>query len=948
MKVSGFLVTLVFICLWVTVCYSQTSYIVSHFTRSQYAAGSQNWSVDMDKQGFVYVANNDGLMMYNGVNWKLYPLPSRTIVRSVAAGQDNLIYTGAFEEFGYWTKDASAGMKYHSLVPLLKGFTLHNHEIWKIIQTGNKIYFQGFSSLFVYDQKSVKSIKLPGTIVFLLKAGNRLFAQAVQGRLYELVNDNLVGIDDGNALAGTEVRTILPYKNGLFMICTSSKGVFVYDGKTLVPWNVESNILLKEYQINNGIVLGDKIVLGTIVKGLLILDSEGKVLNHLHSENDLQNNTVLSLCNDNDQGIWVGLDNGIDHISLNSPLDIYPAGNESLGAVYTAALWKNILYIGTNRGIFTYSQVGDHYRYKGFMKNSQGQIWQLKVIDEELFCGHTNGTYTIENNTLRLISNVSGGFMLQKIQFQGKEFLIQSTYTSLVIYSKKGNSWEYKNQVKGFIEPARYIEADHLGNLWIGHAVKGLYRIRLSDQLDSIIEQQKYGVKDGLPSDFNIKVFKILNRVVFSNGIELFTWDDLKQKIIPFSELNSQLSGFQSAASVSKVDENNYWFVTRDEAALFHISANRPEMEYRIILPQYKVSLVGGYENMVPLNANQYLICLDNGFAIFNKSYLLHAPDIDPAIVFRGFVCSDAYGEVRNINVSELPAILEHSFNNIAISFSLQKNPCSLKLFQYMLEGIDSDWSKWSANAQADYTRLPVGKYRFKVRTLNQSGGISKPVSLNFTIKPAWYASVPATVIYVLIAIIGILLSQYLYRKRILKHHEALRRKAEEKRENEKQLAGQEIVKLQNEKLQAEISHKNMQLADSTISIIRKNEVLIEIKTELEKQKEELGARYPARYLQRLTTLIDKNISNDNDWEIFEALFDQAHENFFKRLKLSFPYLTQSDLKLCAYLKLNLSSKEIAPLLNISVRGVEIRRYRLRKRLSLAGDDNLVEYIMQF
>jgi len=205
-----------------------------------------------------------------------------------------------------------------------------------------------------------------------------------------------------------------------------------------------------------------------------------------------------------------------------------------------------------------------------------------------------------------------------------------------------------------------------------------------------------------------------------------------------------------------------------------------------------------------------------------------------------------------------------------------------------------------------------------------------------------------ATFLYLLIGLGGILASQFLYRKRLVKHHDRLYQIADEKRKAEKEYSEKEIMKLQYDKLQGEISHKNMQLADSTLSIIRKNEVLIEIKTELEKQKEELGPRYPARYLQRLTTLIDKNISNDNDWEIFEALFDQAHENFFKRLKQSFPDLTQSDLKLCAYLKLNLSSKEIAPLLNISIRGVEIRRYRLRKRLSLTSDDNLVEYIMQF
>jgi DNA-binding CsgD family transcriptional regulator len=926
----------------------QSSCLVTHYTRNEYAAGSQNWSIDMDKQGFVYAANNNGLMVYDGVSWKLHRIPAQTIVRSVLAADDGRVYIGSYEEFGFWQKDATQQMIYHSLKPLLKDVKLHNTEIWKIVQANNKVYFQGFSALLVYDQKTVKSIALPRSIVFLLKAGNRLFVQAVQGNLYEIINDKLVNIDKNNVLVNSEVKTILPFGNDSYLIGTSASGLFLFNGNTISPWNVPANPLLKENQINNGIVFGDKLVFGTIVKGVFILDRQGNIVNHLHSENDLQNNTVLSLYNDNDQSIWVGLDNGIDNISFNNPVDIYKGENEKLGAVYTAALAGNTLYVGTNRGIFTYAKTADHFEYTGFVKNSQGQVWQLKVIDGTLFCGHTNGTYIIENNNLKQISNVNGGFMLQKVNIKGTDYLLQSTYSSLVVYKHSGKSWVYSQQVDGFLEPARFIEGDHLGNLWIGHAVKGLYRLRLSDQMDKVVDQQIYGQKNGLPSDFNIRVFKIANRVVFSTGKKLFTWDDLKKKIIPYDDLNTYLNGFETTSSISQVDDNSYWFVANDEAAIFTVAGGKPEMKYRLILPRYNMKMVDGYENIVPLNKNLNLICLDNGFAIFNNTYISSVAIEDPVLVFRDFICKNANGESRTIDFGGSTTSLGNAWNNIAISFSTLKNPCSRKLFQYKLEGIDAGWSKWSDIARAEYTRLPVGKYRFKVRTLTRNGGITEPVTLQFSVRHAWYASTLATIIYILIILAGILISQYIYRKRIERQHEDLRRIADEKRETEKQHAGQEIIKLQNEKLQAEISHKNMQLADSTISIIRKNEVLIEIKDELEKQKEELGPRYPARYLQRLTTLIDKNISNDNDWEIFEALFDQAHENFFKRLKQSFPDLTQSDLKLCAYLKLNLSSKEIAPLLNISIRGVEIRRYRLRKRLALSSDKNLVEFIMQF
>ena len=887
-------------------------------------------------------------MKYDGVRWKVYPMPSHTIVRSVSVSPDERVYTGSNEEFGYWTMDLLKKLKYTSLVPLLKDFNLHNKEIWKIVQFHNKVYFQGFSSLFVFDQHSVKPIKVPGSIVFLLKAGDRLFVHSVQGDLYEVINDKLVNIYQSKMLYGTEVRTILPYKDGSFLIGTSSKGVFVLDKNRITPWNVPANSLLKEFQINNGIIFGDKIVFGTIVKGVFILDYAGNLLNHFHSENDLQNNTVLSLYNDNNQSIWVGLDNGIDNISFNNPVDVYHGPNEALGAVYTAALFNNTLYVGTNRGIFTYSKTGDRFLYTGFLKNSQGQVWQLKAIDGTLFCGHTNGTYIIENNNLELISGVSGGYMLQKIMIRGKEYLIQSTYSSLIVYKKSKKNWEYSHLVKGFQEPARFIEADHLGNIWIGHSIKGLYRLRLSESLDTVIEKQFFDQKNGLISNANIRVFKIANRVVFSNGEKLFTWDDLKQKLIPYTGLNTKIEDFEAAASITTINENSYWFVTKTEAALFSIKENKPLMLFRFILNQYNLSLVDSYENIVPLTENLHLICLDNGFAIFKKDIPPQADASASKLVIRDLACWDAAGNILNIDLSNTTASLKNAYNNISISFSTLQNPCSRKLYQFKLEGIDSGWSKWSETAEVKYTRLPVGKYNFKVRTLTSNGTITEPVTLVFKVKPAWYASIVATLIYLLIGLGGILASQYFYRNRLAKHHSRLNLIANEKRKAEKQNSEQEIMKLQNEKLQAEISHKNMQLADSTMAIIKKNEMLLKIKDELAKQKEELGPRYPARYLQRFTTLIDKNISNDNDWEIFEVLFDQAHEDFFKRLKHSFPDLTQSDLKLCAYLKLNLSSKEIVPLLNISIRGVEIRRYRLRKRLSLSSDKNLVEYIMQF
>ncbi len=927
---------------------AQISHLVTHYSRNDYAAGNQNWSIDIDKQGFLYAGNNNGLLVFDGVQWKTYQVPGRLIVRSVMIANDDRIYTGSFEEFGYWEKNSESVLSYHSLKPLLKNYRFHNEEIWKIVESDNKIYFQSFSSLFVYDRKTVKPIPTQGNVVFLLKAGRKMFLQNVRGALFEVVNDKLEKVEMGDLMAGSEVKTILPYGLNTYLIGTTSSGLFMYDGKSITPWEIPANELLKQSQINNGIILDSKIIFGTIVRGIMILDRNGNLLDNFNGDNTLQDNTVLSMCSDEKGNIWAGLDRGIDNISFDSPLDLYLQEGGQTGAVYTAALDGNNLYIGTNRGISLYLKAGERYKYAGLIPNSQGQVWELKKIDGDIFCGHTDGTYVIKDQQLVRISEINGGFSLQKFIYQGTEYLIQSTYSSLVLYRKEGNEWKYYREIIGYVEPSWFLENDHLGNIWVGHSVKGLYKIKLNVTLDSVADLHNFGIKDGFKAENNAGVFKIDSRVVFTSGKMIYTWDDLEQKIILYSYLNEQLKEYAGVKRIVPAGDNKYWFIKQDNVALFEINSGKTKLIYRLLPEEYHVRMVENFENIIPLNDSESLLCLDNGFVIIhlNKLAAVTLKRFKP--VFRNILAWNASGEKIEIVPGIKSVKIPHSNNSLSITFTPENQPLDRHLYQYKLENIDTAWSSWSNENEIRYSRLPKGDYTFHVRALLPSGFPSQDVSFQFTIKPPWYASTLAFVLYSL-AFLGIIyLSLSWYRRKVNHHHERLRQEADAKTLLEKKQAEQEIITLQNQNLETQISYKNLQLADATYSILKKNELLIGIKEELEKQRLALGNRYPNRYFDRINSLINKSIASDKDWQNFEVLFEQAHENFFKRLKSAYPDLTPSDLKLCAYLKLNLSSKEIAPLLNISLRGVEIRRYRLRKRLSLASDENLVEFIMQF
>jgi len=255
--------------------------------------------------------------------------------------------------------------------------------------------------------------------------------------------------------------------------------------------------------------------------------------------------------------------------------------------------------------------------------------------------------------------------------------------------------------------------------------------------------------------------------------------------------------------------------------------------------------------------------------------------------------------------------------------------------FKAYLEGIDPAWRTPVSLPLFKFERLPEGNYLLRVKATDSWGNESKTNEINLVILPPWYLSIWAKIGYLL----TVLFLLFLFRHIIInqtQRYERLKREGEEK----------ELIRLRNEKLQDEISFKSQELANSTMSIIKKNEFLLELKAILKKQKSQLEMRFPDKYYLHLVKKIDDNISSHDDWKTFETNFEKAHEEFIKRLKTAYPRLTPGDLRLCAYLRMNLSSKEIAPLLGISTRGVENHRYRLRKKMDLDVDANLNEIMM--
>ena len=215
----------------------------------------------------------------------------------------------------------------------------------------------------------------------------------------------------------------------------------------------------------------------------------------------------------------------------------------------------------------------------------------------------------------------------------------------------------------------------------------------------------------------------------------------------------------------------------------------------------------------------------------------------------------------------------------------------------------------------------------------------SNVAEFKFSIEKPWFLSNMAVCFYVILILTLIFAWYFLSKKYYNRKQEKLLLNAQKELELKELESSQKIIKLNNDKLRSDIESKNRELASSTMSIIKKNEFLHSIKNELLESTE--------KDFSKVVKIIDKNLNNTDDWKLFQEAFNNADRQFLDKLKEKHPGLTPNDLRLCAYLRLNLSSKEISPLLNISPRSVEVKRYRLRKKMALNHDANLTNYILE-
>ncbi|MFN5043451.1 MAG: triple tyrosine motif-containing protein [Bacteroidota bacterium] len=928
---------------------------INNFQKIQYKAGLQNWDFRQDQRGVMYIANNEGMLSYDGSSWTLHPLPNKTIARSLEIVSEDTIYVGGQGELGFFSPDRSGTLIYTSLLGKIPIKDRSFGDVWDIVAHKSGIFFRCSNKIFELRNSIIKLYTPSSEWAFLGAAQNKLFAQDFEEGLLTFEKGQWVPLDSNAILSKTDPITgIITTGKDSFLITTLKNGIYELSNNQVRPQASPSKTFFIQNRIYAATLInGSTIALATSNDGVYIIDKTGSIIQHFSKKEGLQQTNVLSVFCDQQQNLWLGLDNGIDFIAYNSAIKQISPSQEG-GPGYGIALLNNQLFVGTSTGLYQAPlKVASDLSYvlSNFKKieSSEGQIWNLTVIDNRLFAGHHEGGFVVANGKANYFNRIAGNWNFVPFAVNGKSKLAVGNYQGIAFIEQTGNSFTSKTAIPNFEESSRYMVADNQGNLWVSHPYHGVYRVSNKETAPTII---KYEKEKGIPTPLNNHIFKLGQEIVLATEKGILQYNQQTDNFIPH-QLFSSTIGSKGVRYIKEDKEGNYWFVQDKSVGVINIKAQT--ITY---LPELSNKILSGFENIFPINNENIFISAERGiFHVNYKKYLENKRDLkvqirkvnitgqNDSLLFGGF------GSLAAKNSYTEKLIIPNKWKTIRFGFSAILYGQESKLeYSYRLKGFDKNWSAWSTRADKEYSNLLEGRYTFEVKTRNNLGSESSVTTFEFTVLPPWFRTSWAYAIYIFL-FAGLLLLMYQFQK--IKFSKQQKRMEEENKrllyisELELNKTQSEVVALQNEKLESEINFKNSELASSTMHLVKKGELLSKIKEELAHVLKHIQDKTAIQEIKKVIKSVSDDDKIDQEWETFAKHFDKVHSDFVVLLKKTYPSLTANEVKLCIYLRMNLSSKEIAQLMNISVRGVEISRYRLRKKIGIPSEVNLFDHLMQ-
>ncbi|MGE4288513.1 MAG: ATP-binding protein [Salinivirgaceae bacterium] len=754
--------------------YEAGKFFIRNFTSKDYHGHTQNWVVEQDSNGVMYFGNQAGVLSFDGYFWRTIPISNHSTVRSLTIDTNGRIYAGAVGDFGYLEPNASGKMVYHSLVPLLDSAFRDFGNVWNCAALGHKVFFLTDNWLYIYNQTGFSVLPTRGDYFYALYVlENDLYVHDYGVGLLKYANDSLSLVPGGKHLDVHSVHAVLPYDTEHLLIGVRNVGFILLNKLTgnLSLLNKELSEFMADAELYHAIVLDQfRYAIATIRKGIVIIDRRGNILNQINKSSGLQDETVYFLKRSGGV-LWAALEKGISIIEWQTPIRYWDELSGLQGSITDMIRFNNQMIVSTGSGVFQMieNSKGETSYFKS-MDEVADQAWDLQTFkipgstDSILLVGIGKGLWKITSNKTERIFRGEGVYkILPSTVYPDRVYLGMVSGLGYLSYDTHLKTFSDLQMVAEFNNEVRDIFETPDGSLWISLAYKGAAFIDInksSTNSDAVIF---YGPDQGLQVKRELLLFKCQHKLCFSCEYGVFNFDSVNQRFIADSMFAASFKIDPERTTYYSTDNKGthwingrYRFVTKDSVLIedSDLLKRLPDFNTEFQYIDSDRSLwIGTSEGIYRVKPREET-AVETTFKVLLRSVYSK----NDSLLYWG-----------NSTLNTTPK-LEHKNNFIGFVYTagFYEKPEAVQ-YSFLLEGYDNQWSEWSNINQKEFTNLFERTYIFRVKAKNYLGVESREAVFTFTIKPPWYRTWFAYVLYTA-GVILIVTAIVLYRTRKLRY----------------------------------------------------------------------------------------------------------------------------------------------------------------------------------
>ncbi|MGB0836729.1 MAG: hypothetical protein ACPGRE_01415 [Flavobacteriaceae bacterium] len=903
---------------------------LTFFNKEDFTTREEFNDMVSDLYGNKYFANVGGLVIYDGSEWQTIKLKSNASITSLLRREDGTIIYGSYDQVGMIKRDDYG--EFH-LEPLNLNLSKRAREkiehIWQLHELNNSIVAMSSNQLIVIKNGFTTFIKPKNYFNFSFKYNKQIIIQDSGNGLFVLSEDNQLTpfLEDRAVLKSENISGFdIDTKNNLYLITEAGSIIYTNNIQHFHTSNALREHLEKD-QVRSAALSNNKLIIGTLNAEVYSIDITSNTLKAKHLFKLQENSSIRKVIKEeHPEGLWFLLDNGVYFANTNLPdTNIFKSG-----AVYSFEKHQDKLYIATSKGVF-YQDADKFKKVEGL----KGLTWSLKSTGEDLIISHHRGLYLLRGKRL---SKIDDSDSFWKITAINNDTYLASTYNGFHLLTNKNNQWKISSKIKGFNESSRdlfYNKSN--GDIWICHGYKGIYKIGLNKNMDQVQNLSHFTNTNGLDNYFNTNISTFNGEQIFTTNQGIFKYDKTNNQFTRHDYLNQILNPELNTRLFRQINDT-IWYVQDDQ--LGYIDTKQPQIKHDKIFYNSRGKLNESMEAIYLPNNNEVYVATNEGI----KDYNLNFNKIKPTRKSR-FTSITYQDKNQSTHHSKLDTIitLPPLFKNLSINFASPQLGISKKnKYSYYISPISKDFSQWTKQATISIPTLVAGEYTLLAKEIDEFGTESETAKLHIKVEQLWYKT---NSFYTIISLILLFLVSSIGLKTRRSFNQKLIKEKKDSEQNERMLKleieklklkkdNEEITELKN-KLEQNIKIQSEELSDYILKLSSKKHVMDHTFERLTKLRKHLKSSKAQKEVISIQQEIKQSSISEEQLLIFEENFEKLHLNFYANLKQEYPEISTRELRLCSFILLNMSNKEISPLLNISIRGVESARYRIGKKLDL-------------